>query len=848
MNLHSDRTVPAERLRGHVEPGSFGDFESTTELLDGLDPMAAGLSFQPRVRQAIKLALNVKERGFNVFATGEAGLRKSQSILAVLEGEARHRESPKDWCYVFNFRDPDRPRALSLPPGEGRELAKRMERFIEELREEIPRALESDDYRQRRQNVADGIHKRRQEILDEIKEEGRQKGFTVEIGPAGLMVAPLDDQGEPLTPKAFEALSDEHKQSFEQRSRELRSSIERRMRLLQATEREGRDHVETLDRETVFLAAGQALEELREHYRENSGVLDHLAGVQDDIAARLHELRSPEESMEMPPLMALLQGRTAPYERYRVNVLVDRSNEAGAPVVFEGFPTYVNLAGRIERKVEFGNLVTDFMLLRSGSLHRANGGFLVVFVEDLLKQPGAWDGVKRCLRAGELLMEDLPSMLGLSVAQALKPEPIPLNVRVVLIGTPLLYHLLYVLDPEFRKLFQVRADFDDRMDSRDNTKAFALALARLARDEGTAPLNRGGVARMAEHAMRVAENQHKFTTRFSVLAQVLHEANRIRHDKGDDLIGAEHIREAENARHFRGTLLFDRLREMIQRKVLMVQTSGELPGQVNGLALSSLGDTTLGRPVRISAAVNPGNGEIADIERRSELGGRIHTKAVMILSGHLASRYAADIPLSMSAQITFEQSYSEIEGDSASLAEILALLSAIGRFPVAQGIAVTGSISHMGDVQPVGGINEKIEGFFDVCRATGLDGKQGVIIPKGNLDHLHLRDDVVEAVEKGEFLLWAISTVDEAIEIVSGLPAGIPGEAGRFSERTANGKVQARLAHFAWLVRKLRPTDYGARLDGRAARPTPSPPQPPPPEPDLPPGGPPPPPTAGPDS
>ncbi|MFW6369408.1 MAG: Lon protease family protein, partial [Myxococcota bacterium] len=772
MDLHSDRTVSAERLRGHVDPDSLGSFQTTTELLDGPDPMAAGLSFQPRVRQALSLALNVRERGFNVFATGDTGLRKSQSIIAVLEAEARGRPPPGDWCYVFNFKDPDRPRALSLPAGEGREFARSMERFIESLRGEIPRALESEDYRKRRQSLSDELHRRRQDLLNEIRDEGKQRGFTVEMGPAGLMVAPLDQEGSPLTPQAYEELPEEDRQRFEEQSRELRNVIEQRMRSLQASERQGRERVETLDRETVFLAAGEALEELRSRYHDNPNVLDHLTNVQEDIATRLGELRAADEASEMPPLLAALQGRSAPFERYRANVIVDRAEDKGAPVVFEAFPTYVNLAGRLERKVEFGNLVTDFTLLRAGALHRANGGFLEMFADDLLRQPGAWDGVKRSLKAGEIIIEDLPSMMGLSVAQALKPEPIPLDVRVVLIGSPVLYHLLYVLDPDFRRLFQVRADFDHTMAAEGNVEAFARSVARLANDEGIAPLDRSGVARVAGFAMRVAENQRKFTTRFSSLAQLLHEANRIRHEAGDLVIGARHVKEAEDARRFRNSLPQEHLREMISRGVLMVSTSGEAVGRVNGLALSTIGDTTLGRPVRISAAVSPGGGEVADIERRSELGGRLHTKAVMILSGYLASRYAAEIPLSISGQITFEQSYAEIEGDSASLAETIALLSAIGRLPLSQGIALTGSVSHMGDVQPVGGISDKIEGYFDVCRAVGLTGKQGVVIPKANLEHVQLRDEVIEEVEAGRFHLWAVSHVDEAIEILSGIPAG----------------------------------------------------------------------------
>lgn len=843
MDLHRDRTVPAERLRGKVNLEDLGSFESTDELLDSLDPMASGLSFQPRVRQALELALGVREPGFNVFAIGETGLRKSRSILAVLKHEARHRPPPRDWCYVYNFREPDRPRTLSLPPGEGRELAQRMARFAEGLRGDIPRALESEDYRNRRQAVTEEVQKKRQEILNAIREEGRAKNFAVEMGPGGLMVAPLDDEGNPLTPQGFENLSDEERQRYEDSSRELRSSIERRMRDLQAVERNSREKLELLDKETVFLAAGEALEELRERFGENPGVLDYLAGVQDDIAGRLGELRSAEESGEVPPFLAAFQGRSEPYDRYRVNVLIDHSGHSGAPVIFEAFPTYVNLAGRIERRVELGNLVTDFMLLRPGSLHRANGGFLVLFAEDLLRQPGAWDGVKRSLKAGEILLEDLPSMMGLSVVQVLKPEPIPLDLRVVMIGTPLIYHLLHMMDPEFRKLFQVRADFDDTMDLKGNGESFARALALLAKDEGLAPLNREGVARIAGHAMRVAENQEKLTTRFSALAQVLHEADKVREEQGKNLIGAEHIRAAEEARRYRSSLPLERLQELISNKVLMVRTTGHQAGQINGLGLASLGDTTIGRPIRISAVANPGNGEVADIERRAELGGRIHTKAVMILAGHLASRYAADTPLSLSAQLTFEQSYAEVEGDSASLAETLALLSAIGRFELDQGIAVTGSVSHMGDVQPVGGISDKIEGYFDVCRATGLNGKQGVVVPEANLAHLHLRDDIVESVAAGEFRIWAVSKVEQALEVVSGIPAGAADSTGRFPEDTSNGMVQARLTHFAWLIRRFKPHRGIQRLDGHAARLEPHPPEHPPP-PDLPPGGPPPPPTA----
>jgi predicted ATP-dependent protease len=845
MDARRDRAVPPERLRGQIDPETLGRFESTDDLLDGLDPMTAGLAFQPRVREALALALAVRDPYFNVYAAGETGLRKRAAILAVLEDEARRRETPPDWCYVFDFRDPARPRALPLPPGEGRAFARQMAHTVETLRRDIPRALDTEAYRNARQALSDEVMHRRQEIFEGLEAEAHRRGLSVEMTPGGIVMAPLDSAGEPLSAKAFEKLPDDAKQRFEAEGRGLRSHIEKQMRAIRAIEREGKARREALDRETAFLAAGEILEGLRERYPDQPRILRYVDQVQDDVAEHLDDIRAEERGGETSPMLAALEGRSTPFDRYRVNVLVDRSEEEGAPVVYEAFPTYVNLTGRIERRVAFGNLVADFTLLRAGALHRANGGFLVLFVDDLLRQPGAWDAVKRSLKAREIIMEDLPAMFGFSVAQALGPEPIPMNARVVLVGSPILHQILYALDPDFRKLFQIRADFDDRIEVEGNTEAFAAALARLCRDEETAPLDRGGVARMAEHAMRVAEDQRKLTTRLSLLAQLLHEADRIRREAGADHIGSAHVRAAETARRYRNGLPAERLQDLVRRGVLLVRTEGRVAGQINGLALSFIGEATLGRPVRISAAVSPGQGDVADLERRSELGGRIHTKAVMILSGYLASRYAADIPLAIAAQLTFEQSYAEIEGDSASLAETLALLSAIGRFPLEQGIAVTGSVSHAGDVQPVGGVSDKIEGYYDVCAALGLTGAQGVIVPTSNLDHLHLRDDVVDAVREGRFHVWSVSRVDEALEILSGLPAGVADAEGRFAAETANGRVQARLVRFARLAPHALPRADGARGNGHPARPGPETPHEPPPEPDVPPGGPPPPPRGG---
>ncbi|MBI3180538.1 MAG: AAA family ATPase [Myxococcales bacterium] len=831
-------SVDPRRLRGRVDESAFR-FSTTRELVDG-QPALVGLTYQTRLRQALGLAAASHHKGLNVFASGPSGVHKSRAVLEVLKEEARRRATPSDWCYVFNFESPDRPRAIALPPGWGRRFAQDMEHFVAEVRRDIPRAFESEEYRRKHRRIHDELERRRAAVTAELQQLARQQGFVAELGPAGLAVSPSNSGGRPFTTSEFEALPAEARQRIEEAGLRLHRELESRLRQVRSVEKDYRQREQQLERDTALRIAESALEELRERYREVAPVLEYLEQVSKDVPKRLDELRSAEEE-HRGALLAALEGRSRGFRHYGVNVLVDRGDAEGAPVVFETDPTFSNLCGTIDRRVEFGNLVTDFTLLRAGSLHRANGGYLVLFAEDLLRQLGSYQALKKSLHSQQVTIEDLASTLGLAVAQLIKPQPIPLDVRVVLVGPPLLYHLLWMLDPSFRKLFQVRADFDDQVDATaENLQAFARDLGALAREEGLLPLDRSGVARTAEHAMRIAEDKRKLSLRFGALAQLLHEANHLAQGEGASAISRRHLEAADEARRFRSSLPLEHLRELIKREVLIVRTAGEKVGQLNGLALSAVGEAVIGRPVRITAVVRPGHGELVDIERRAELGGRIHTKAVMILGGYLASRYAAELPLSLSAQLTFEQSYSEIEGDSASLGEALALLSAIGGFPLRQELAVTGSVSQAGEVQPVGGATDKIEAYFEVCQAVGLTGRQGVIVPWANLDHIHLRDEVVEAVRQGRFQVFAVRTVDQALELTSGLSAGEADKSGRFPPESANGRVRSSLERLASVVREYRAPSAVEAVPGHAARPLP--PTAPTPGPEHPPGGPPPPP------
>jgi len=791
----------------HMCDGSQFDFETTADLED-----LSEIIGQERAVDAIHFGIGIQREGYNLFALGPSGTGKRTTIGQFLDRKAAAESVPSDWCYVNNFDQPHRPRALRLPPGRATGLRSDMEQLVEELLTAIPAAFESEDYRTRRQEAQEEFKERQEKAFGEVQKRAQEQGIALIRTPAGLAFAPLRE-GEVISPDEFQKLPEEERKRFEEDISALQEQLQETLLQVRQWEREAREKVKELDRQVAMFAAGHLIDELSEKYAELPDVVDYLQAVQQDVVENLDQFREPEEA---PPVMGVPLPRsvTGPplLRHYQVNVLVDHSQSEGAPVTYESHPTYDNLIGRIEQLAQMGALVTDFNLIKPGALHRANGGYLILDARQLLLQPYAWDGLKRALRSRELRIEPLGQVLSLISTVSLAPEPIPLDVKVVLIGERFLYYSLYQLDPDFAELFKVEADFDEEMlRTPENNLLYARLIGTMVHQEGLHPFDRGAVARVIERSARLAGDAEKLSVHLLSISDLLCEADHWASMAGHDVVTADDVQRAIDAQTHRADRLRERVQDAIQRGTILIDTSGERVGQVNGLSVTGLGNFAFGRPSRISARVRMGKGTVVDIEREVELGGPIHSKGVLILSSFLGARYATEHPLSLSASLVFEQSYGGVEGDSASMAELCALLSALARVPVKQSWAMTGSVNQHGEAQPIGGVNEKVEGFFDVCKARGLTGEQGVIIPVSNVQHLMLRHDVVDAVAAGQFHIYPMHTVDEAIELLTGIPAGERDEEGHFPEGSVNQLADARLIELAEKQRDFAspPTEAG---------------------------------------
>jgi lon-related putative ATP-dependent protease len=679
-----------------------------------------------------------------------------------------------------------------------------MEHLVEELQTSIPALFESDDYRSRLQEIEDELNQRQEEAFKELQQEAEGEGVTLLKTPRGFAFAPVRD-GEVISPDEFNKLPKEEQERIERAVGILQERLQKILRQIPQWQRESRGKVKELNRRVTMYVVGSLLDEVRKAYADLPAVLDYLQAVQKDVIDNVDDFR-PQEKNPMQQILGLTtaSGQGSSLRRYVVNVLVDHANGEGRPVIYEDNPTYQNLVGQVEHLAQMGALVTDFTLIKSGALHRANHGFLIMDVRKLLMQPYAWEGLKRALVAGKITIESLGQILSLVSTLTLEPEPVPLDVKVVLLGDRLLYYLLYCYDPDFHKLFKVAADFEDDVDRRpDNNQLYARMLATMIRRHRLLPFDRTGVARVMEHGARLAGEAEKLTTHLESLADLLREADFQARQVERGVVGAAQVQAAIDAQVRRADRLRGRIYEAIRKGTLLIDTTGERPAQINGLSVIQLGNFMFGQPSRITATARLGDGKVIDIEREVKLGGAIHSKGVLILSSLLANRYGGRRPLSFSASLVFEQSYGQVDGDSASVAEFCALLSALTGVPLRQCLAVTGSVNQHGLVQPIGGVNEKIEGFFDVCAARGLTGDQGVIIPAANVRHLMLRRDVVEAAAAGRFHVWAVETVDEALELLTGRPAGKPDETGNYPADSINGLAAARLADLTELRKKF---------------------------------------------
>ena len=770
------------------DPQQFG-FQTTAELED-----LAEIIGQMRAMDAVRFGAGIRREGYNLFVLGPTGMGKRSMVRQVLEQRARDERQPSDWCYINNFSHPHQPQALRLPSGKGAELRRHMAQLVEDLRAAIPALFESDEYRAKTEAIQEVFNKRREQAFKEVGDEAEKQEIVLLRTPDGFAFAPTHNH-EVIPPNEYEKLPEEEKQRVEAVIAGLQERLEKILRQMPQWRKERREQVKQLNRETTLSAVVHLVNELRDAYADLPEVLKYLDLVQQDVVENADDFRKQEESASFAG-MTVVTHQT--FHRYQVNALVTHDATPGAPIVSEDNPTYSNLVGRVEHTAQFGALVTDFTMIKPGALHRANGGYLLLDVRKVLVQPFAWEALKRALQSREIRIESLGQMYSLVSTVSLEPEPIPLDTKVVLFGDRLFYYLLQEYDPEFDELFKVAADFEDRIErSADTHLLYARLISTLTRKEGLQPFDRGAVARVIEHSARLAGDAQRLSTHMRSVADLLLEADYWSREAGHEVVDAAAVQQAIDTRIHRLDRLRARLYEEILRDTLMIATEGEMAGQVNGLSVIELGEFAFAQPTRITATTRLGDGELVNIEREVKLSGAIHSKGVLILSSFLAARYARNQPLALSASLAFEQSYGFVEGDSASLAELCALLSNLADAPIRQSLAVTGSVNQFGQVQAIGAVNEKIEGFFDICAARGLTGEQGVLIPAANVKHLMLRRDVVEAAELGRFRIYAVENVDQSIALMTGVSAGEADASGNYPEGSVNRRVAARLAELS---------------------------------------------------
>lgn len=779
--------VPLERLYRSADLAEL-DFATTSELA----PLP-GLAEQPRAEAAVAFGTEIAHRGFNIFAMGATGARVHESVKALLQDAAHGRPPPSDWVYVNNFATPHRPSALALPGGRAPALEKAVHALLEDLKLALPAIFEGEDYQKRRNAIEQGIQAKNERAFAALNEKANARGLGILRTPMGFGIAPVRD-GKVVPPQEFNAWPEAEQQRVHDAIQELERELEDTLRALPRAEKEQRDAIRTLDRETAQFAIGQPLDELKARFADLPNVGAYIESMRADLLENVQFfLAAASEAAQAGQRMG------GPFDRYEVNVLVTQADHgSGAPVVEELHPTLGDLVGRVEYLQMQGALVTNFRLIKPGALHRANGGFLLLDARALLSEPFSWPALKRALIRQQITVEDVTRFIGLTTTVSLEPDPIPLDVKVVLYGDRVLYYLLSQLDPEFGQHFKVLADFDDEVDrSPANEAMLARLLAGLTANEGLRPLDRDATARTIEHAARLADDSRKLTLLVEQLHDLVAEAHHWAGKNGRAVIARADVDQAIAQQIARASRIRERSQEMILRDLALIDTSGSRVGQVNGLSVLSLGGYSFGRPSRITCRVRPGGGKIVDIEREVELGGPLHSKGVLILSGFLAGRYALDVPMSLYASLVFEQSYGGVDGDSASSAELYCLLSALSDLPLRQDLAVTGSVNQLGIVQAIGGVNEKIEGFFDICHARGLTGTQGVLIPQSNVQHLMLRADVRDACAAGRFTIWPIGTIDEGIALLTGRAAGERGAEGAWPEASVNRLVEQRLEAFS---------------------------------------------------
>ncbi len=761
-----------------------------------------GIVGQERAVKALQFGLQMEGCGYNIYVAGSPGTGKMTSVKSFLEEIASKKKSPSDWCYVNNFSDPYQPKAIKLPAGKGTEFSQDMNHLIEHIQNEIPKAFESDEYTNQREKLLSDLNEEREKLSQDISKKASEKGFNLQATAMGIVFVPLKDD-KPMTNEQLQSINNEEREELEKKRESLQAEVKATMKNIRKLQREMQEKIKDLDKKIAYQIVHGLIEDIKEKFENYEKIEEHLDDVEDDILENVDAFKVDQQQEAQNPQLEMQNEkyREMVIKKYAVNVLIDNSKQKGAPVIVEYNPTYSNIVGRIEKEMRMGALSTDFSMIKAGSLARANGGFLVISSEDLLQNVYSYDGLKRALKSSELQIEELTEKLGFVTTKTLRPQPINLDIKVVLVGSPLIYYLLYQYDTDFSELFKVKADYDTQMGiSSDNISNFLSFVSTYCENENLKHFDKKAVIKLLEHASRMAEDQEKLSTEFGHIADLVREANFY---AKDGLVTEENVKKALDERIYRSSLIQNKIEEMIKRGTILIDTKGEVVGQVNGLSVIMLGDYMFGRPSRITATVGPGREGIIDIEREVKLGGPIHSKGILIISGYLSKKYGLGKPLTLAARIVFEQSYQGIEGDSASAAETFSIISAISEIPLSQNIAVTGSVNQNGDIQAIGGVNHKIEGFYDLCKLSGLSGNQGVIIPKSNLQNVNLRDDVVEAVKKKKFHVWAIKTIDEGLEILMNGKSGNLLKDNTFTKNSINEEVRLKLNKYQQSIKEI---------------------------------------------
>ena len=796
MKIKMNELNPDE-LRVECDPASL-EFETTADISS--EPEIIG---QDRAVKAIDFGLNVDSEGFNLYISGIPGTGRNSAILEAVKKVAAAKKVPDDICYLYNFFKPDEPKYAKLPSGVGCSFQQDMDLLLTDLEKEIMKAFQTEDYEKHKKAAVNKFEALKDELDSELGEFVKSKGFTLQQTLTGLVAVPVY-KGHPIKGKEYEDLSEEEKSRMKRDEDEVYEKLYDLSHKMRELDREIKNEMKEFDKKVGDYAIGHLIADIKKKYAKHPEILKHLDEIRDDILKNLDILRKEPEAREMPFLPAFSpKEKEATLNKYKVNLVIDNCKAQGAPVVVETNPTYYNVTGYVEYKAQFGVLTTDFTMIKAGSALKANGGFLIVQAQQLLMDYFAWDSLKKILRYKQVKIENVAEHYGFTPTTGLKPEAVPVDLKVIMVGNPVFYHLLYIYDEEFRRLFKVKADFDtSAKKSGDFLKHYALLIARKCKDENTLPFRRDAVAKIIDYGSRLTSHKEKISTRFLEIADMIRQADYWARKDNAKVVEAKHVKAALEEKVYRSDMVEKKVQDLFEEGTIFVDTDGAEAGQINGISVVDLGDYMFGMPSRITASTFLGKGNIINIEREAKMSGRIHSKGVLILSGYLGRKFAQGKPLALSASIGFEQVYEEVEGDSASSAELYCLLSSLSGLPLRQDIAVTGSVNQRGQIQPIGGVNEKVEGFYAICKIKGLTGKQGVMIPKSNVKHLMLKDEIVEAVRVKRFHIYPVETIEEGLEILTGITAGEPQADGKYPKGTVFYKVDERLSSYAKLAEK----------------------------------------------